>query len=187
MSRNYKGIHYIQDVLKGFNPKFVECVIRQFNVIDANKEPDGCLSNSIVLYICAKEYGYEPRLCYGLCVYDKKEFYHAWLEINNIIIDLSIYGNVNFSPYSMWDKKLDVPYIGSYENSEVHYGRFEFDKDWPNALISKAEDITFIEYMDGLPQNAMWKLLCKILDKTISKDLVNHFRSLIKDSVIKRD
>lgn len=187
MSRNYTAIHYIQDKLKGFNPKFVECVVRQFNMIDTNKEPDGCLSNSITLYICAKEYGYEPKLCYGLCVYDEREFYHAWLEIDDIIIDLSLYGNVNFSPYSMWDKKLDVPYIGSYEDSEVHYGKFEFDDDWSGSMISFAEGWTFTKYMDGMPQNAMWKILCKIIDKTPTKDLIEHFKMLIVDIKIERE
>lgn len=160
MSRNYTAIHYIQDKLKDFNPKFVECVVRQFNMIDINKESDGCLSNSVVLYICAKEYGYNPKLCYGLCSYKNKDFYHAWLEINNIIIDLSFYGNVNFSLYSMWTK-VDVPYIGSYKNSDVHYGKFEFDDDWKSSLISAVEGWSFIKYMDGMPQNAMWKILCK--------------------------
>ena len=28
MSRNYTAIHYIQEQLKGFNPKFVDCVVR---------------------------------------------------------------------------------------------------------------------------------------------------------------
>ena len=90
MSRNYTAIHYIQEQLKGFNPKFVDCVVRCFNLIEQNQEPNGCLSNSIALFICAKEYGYEPLLCYGLCKFDGKEFYHAWIEIDNTVIDMAI-------------------------------------------------------------------------------------------------
>ena len=187
MSRNYQGIHYIQERLKEFNSQFVECVIRQFNLIESYKESDGCLSNSIILYICAKEYDYKPKLCYGLCSYENHQFYHAWLEINDIIIDLSIYGNVNYNPYFTFQNKLDTPYIGVYENNDIYYGRFEFDEDWSSSLISKMEGVTFINYMDGLPQNKMWKLLCRILDTTLSKDLVNHFKSLIKNNIIKRD
>lgn len=33
MSRNYTAIHYIQEQLKGFDPKFVDCVVRCFNLI----------------------------------------------------------------------------------------------------------------------------------------------------------
>ena len=57
MRRNYTAIHYIQEQLKEFDPKFVDCVIRCFSLIEQNQEPDGCLSDSVALFICAKEYG----------------------------------------------------------------------------------------------------------------------------------
>ncbi|CUQ07512.1 Uncharacterised protein [Anaerostipes hadrus] len=82
---------YIQNQLKKFDPRFTKCVVRCFDLIKQFQESDGCLSNSVALYICAKEYGYDPILCYGLCEFDGKEFYHAWLEINDIVIDVSIY------------------------------------------------------------------------------------------------
>lgn len=73
MSKNYKGIHYIQEQLKDFDKSFVNCVIRCFNLIEENKEPDGCLSNTTALYICAKSCGYNPIICYGLvCKYMNK-------------------------------------------------------------------------------------------------------------------
>jgi len=187
MSRNYSAIHYIQNQMKDFDPKFVDCVVRCFNMIDQTHEPDGCLSNSIALFICAKEYGYNPVLCYGLCELNQKEFYHAWLEIDNIVIDMSIYGNVNFSSYSLWDNKLDKPYIGSYEESATHYGKFEFDKNWRNAMIAKAEGLSFTQYINMAPNNAMWKLVCKILDKTPTQNLVKHLETHIKNNIIKRN
>lgn len=119
MSKNYEVIHYIQKELESFDFEFVNCVIRCFNFIEEYHEPNGCLSNTVALYICAKKYGYNPIICYGLCKLDGRDFYHAWLEINGTIIDLSIYGNVNYSPYSMWDYKINLPYIGKDRKSVV--------------------------------------------------------------------
>ena len=186
MKRNYTAIHYIQNQLKGFNPKFIDCVTRCFNLIEQYQEPDGCLSNSILLFICAKEYGYDPVLCYGLCELDGIAFYHAWLEIDGIVIDLSIYGNVNYSPFSLWENNLDVPYIGTYQDSVVQYGKFKFDDDWSYSMIAQMEGWSFEKYMNGLPRNAMWKGVCKILDRTPTNNLVEHLKTHIKDQMIER-
>lgn len=187
MNRNYTAIHYIQERLKGFNPKFIDCVVRYFNLIEQNQEPDGCLSDSIALFVCAKEYGYEPILCYGLCKIDGREFYHAWLEIDGTIIDIAIYGNVNYGWFPILGCEIDTPYIGSYQNSDsiVQYGKFEFDSDWSKAAISQMEGWSFEQYMNGLPQNAMWKLVCKFLDKTPTNNLIEHLKTLVKDEFIK--
>lgn len=176
MSKNYKGIHYIQEQLKDFDKSFVDCVIRCFNLIEENKEPDGCLSNTSALYICTKSCGYNPIICYELCNLDGRDFYHAWLEINGIIIDLSIYGNVNYSHYSMWNYKIDTPYIGKYDNSKILYGKFKFDQDWSKSLISQITGKTLIQYMNGSPRYGMWKLVCKFMDKTLTKDLLQQLQ-----------
>jgi hypothetical protein len=188
--KNYTVIHYIQNQLKGFNRKFIDCVIRCFNLIEKYQEPNGCLSDSVALFICAKEYGYMPKLCYGLCSVDGIEFYHAWLEIDTTIIDLAIYGNINYRVSPLIQKqKLDTPYIGTYENSNernIHYGRFQFDEDWSLALIAQKEGLSFIDYMNGLPNNAMWKLVCILLDKTPTYDFVNHLKTLVTNDKIER-
>lgn len=176
MSKNYKCIHYIQEQLKDFDKSFVNCVIRCFNLIEKNKEPNGCLSNTAALYICAKSFGYNPIICYGLCNLDGRDFYHAWLEINGIIIDLSIYGNINYSPYSMWNYKIDTPFIGEYSDSKISYGRFKFDQDWSKSLIGQIAGKTLIQYMNGAPQYRMWKLVCKFMDKTLTKDLLQQLQ-----------
>lgn len=151
------AIEYINTQLSGFKPEFVKCVIRCFEFIDDIHQPDVCLSNSIALFICAMYYGYEPNLCYGLCSFDGQPFYHAWLEINGIIIDLSIYGNVNYNP-----------------------GRFEFDTDWQISAIAQLEGCSFEQYMDGSPNGDMWKLVCQFLDEKPTQEVVRHLRSLIK-------
>lgn len=177
MSKNYKGIHYIQEQLKDFDKSFVNCVIRCFNLIEENKEPDGCLSNTTALYICTKSCGYNPIICYGLCNLDGRDFYHAWLEINDTIIDLSIYGNVNYSPYSMWDYKISLPYIGKYDDSKISYGKFKFDEDWNKSLISQVTGKPLIQYIDSAPQYGMWRLVCRYMNKTLTKELFWQLRS----------
>lgn len=145
-------------------------------LLKKNKEPNGCLSNTAALYICAKSFGYNPIICYGLCNLDGRDFYHAWLEINGIIIDLSIYGNINYSPYSMWNYTIDTPFIGEYSDSNISYGRFKFDQDWSKSLIGQIAGKTLIQYMNGAPQYRMWKLVCKFMDKTLTKDLLQRLQ-----------
>ena len=102
MITNNKVKNYIEESLKGFNNEFVQSVCRCFEMLEHSKEPNGCLSNTATLYICAKECGYNPEICYGLCEFYGIKFYHAWLVINDTIIDIAIFGNVNYSPYSQW-------------------------------------------------------------------------------------
>ena len=187
MSQNYVAIHYIQDRLKKFNPKFIDCVVRCFNLIDQSQEPNGCLSDSAALYICAKEFGYKPVLCYGLCELRGIEFYHAWLEINGIVIDMAIYGNANFNPLLANENKLSVPYIGPYDDPNIRYKKFEIDEYWMYSFISQIEGKSFEEYMDGLPQNAMWKLVCMFLDRIPTENFINKLRKHVKNVKFERN
>ena len=192
MVLNYPANYYIQCQLKDFNQEFVDCVIRCFNMIDHNEEPDGCLSNSVALYVCAKEYGYDPVLCYGLCSYEQKLFYHAWLEIDGMVIDPSIYGNVNygFSFRLLGVSKMLYPYVGFYDDSYkdgISYGKFLFDDDWSKSLLYAMEGKTFEQYMDGLPQHAMWKVACLYLNKPFTKNYMFHLKKLIKGKRIEKN
>lgn len=56
---------YIQNQLKNFDPRFTKCVVKCFDLIVQFQESDGCLSNSVALYICAKEYGYDQFFVMG--------------------------------------------------------------------------------------------------------------------------
>ncbi len=102
MKRDYDAIHYIQRQLSGFeDKKMVFAMTKAFNKMYAAKEPDGCLSTTVELFIALKYLGYKPRICYGLVVPPSDyEFYHAWLELDGKIVDIAIYGNAKFSPSS---------------------------------------------------------------------------------------
>jgi len=186
MSKNYKAIHYIQKQLKDFNDNFVDSVVRCFNQIESMRAAQECVTSSVILYICAKHFGYEPKICYGLCTLQGKEFYHAWLEINNKVIDVAIYGNINYNVYSMWDFKLETPYIGTYEDAATDpikplvYGKFVFDDDWSHCSVSMIEKMTMQQYMDKAPQNILWKYTIKFLNQTPSKALVDSLSEHIK-------
>ena len=186
MYRNQTAVNYIRQQMRGFKPEFVKCVIRCFEFIDSTRQPNGCLGSSVALYICAKEFGYRPKLCYGLCRVEGVPFYHAWLEINGIIIDPSIYGNVNFNPEvrQSCQTVLDTPYIGTYKTSVISYGRFEFGEDWKTKELSLAEGLSFEQYVDGAPNNEMWWMTCKFLNKLPVRKTIKHLRTLIKKDVI---
>lgn len=189
MSKNKIALDYINTQLSGFKPEFVKCVTRCFEFIERIHQPDGCLSNSIAIFICAKYYGYEPNLCYGLCSFEGHPFYHVWLEINDIVIDLSIYGNVNFNPIArlIWKTQLATPYIGSYTNPYIHYGRFEFDNDWSITAIAQLEGCSFEQYMDGAPNGDMWDLVCQFLNEKPTPKVIMQLRNLIKNYSIYPD
>jgi hypothetical protein len=113
---------------------------------------------------------------------DQVPFYHMWLEINGTVIDLAIYGNVNYNPPLTWSFKLGNPYIGSYDKAFLKYGKFVFDEDWKRDRISKVEGWTVQEYMDRAPYNSMWKITCKLLDvvptQAITTQLSEHIQGV---------
>lgn len=180
--RNYTALHYIQDKLQGYDPRFVRCVTNDLNLIDDYQEGDGCLSDAVVLYVCAKEYGYDPILCYGLCEINGFTFYHAWLELDNLVIDLGIYGNTNYCTLTSNDGQLlDVPkrktpYIGPYDNDEITYRRFELDEDWEDAPMSMIDFLTIEEYIDFCPNDGMWELIFRVLDRTRTNEELERLR-----------
>lgn len=185
MGRNYEAIHYIREQLKGFDSKFVECAVRCFNFDNDSQSGDNCLVDTVSLYVCAKKFGYKPQLCYGLCKLGEREFYHAWLEINDTIIDVAIYGNVHHSPFfPEWKTKVKTPYIGKYKDSFLYYGKYEFDEHWKYCSISKAEGQSIIDYIKFAPGNGMWKLICNILDITPTKQAAEQLSSYIQDEYI---
>ena len=71
--------------------RLTNALVRTFNMICDNKEPDGCFSNSVALHVVLRSLGYDPKLCYGLCCSPcGQDFYHAWLELDGNVLDLCI-------------------------------------------------------------------------------------------------
>lgn len=184
MKASQEAISYIRAQLEGFKPEFVECVVRAFKLICKYKESDGCLSNTVALYICAKEHGYDPQICYGLCVCNGCEFYHAWLEVDDVIIDLSIFGLLNWNPFN-FTNRAHRPYIGTdhefnLNNNQIILQKYVFDKDWRYAQISAIEKGTLERYMDSGPYNNMWVLTATILGEFCNASLIDHLRAHVE-------
>lgn len=175
---------FIRQQLIDFDDRFVDATIRAFSMIVRDREPDGCLSTTAALCVVAKKFGYEAEICYGLCKFKEQAFYHAWLEINGTIIDLAIYGNVNYNPLSLWPNKIDKPYIGPYENSIVGYGKYKIDEDWPLCPMSIIVDRPLTWYMDGLPDQTMWELVCLYLDVEPTEETISELRKYAADVIM---
>ena len=190
-TKDYKSIKYIQKQLLKFNdPKLTNAVTNAFNLIAKYKEPDGCLSTSVELYVALKYLGYEPKLCYGLVFLpnaeeEKHEIYHAWLELDGRVIDIAIYGNAKFSPYSFFDVETPICYE-EYENISTiaDYHPFEFDDDWKDAMLNKAVGKKITDYCDGSYRAVIWDFICDFLSIPHTEDNKLKLRSIVKGEVI---
>lgn len=186
MAKDYNAIHYIQNQVKKYNTddKLTDLLIRGFNLIYNNQEADGCAANTIALYVCLKNMEYNPQICYGLCTAEKDFcFYHMWLELDEKIIDLAIYGNARFSFLS--DELADIittPIVlETYDESKVHYGKLVFDDDWKYASISAIENMSLKEYINNAPNNGMKKLICRYMDVSPTTGNINKLLDNVSD------
>jgi hypothetical protein len=188
MAKDYNTIHYIQSQVKKYydDNRLSDLLVRSFNLIYNTKEPDGCASNSVALYVCLKSLGYAPQICFGLCTTKKGfEFYHMWLELERKVIDIAIYGNAKFSFLNNGElSEIQMPIIlETYNEVKINYGKFLFDDDWKRAALYALEKMSLKEYIENAPNNGMKKLLCRYMDisPTISNvnkllDNLNDFR-----------
>lgn len=186
MVKDYNAIHYTQNQAKKYNvdDKLAGLLIRGFNLIYNSQEPDGCASNTVALYVCLKNMGYNPQIYYGLCTTESGfEFYHMWLELDDKIIDFAIYGNAKFSVLSgELAHIITTPVVlETYDESKVHYGKFVFDDDWKDAGISAVENMTLKEYINSAPNNGMKKLICRYMDVSPTIENINKLLDNIGD------
>ena len=187
MSRDYEMAKFIRQNLQEYNDKFRNAVVNLFNRMVEYREPNGCMSNSAMLLACARYCGYEAKMCYGLCYTGTYEFYHAWLEIGGKVLDISIYGNSNFSPYYL-DEPLERPIINcSYDETPIRYGRFVFDEDWPEADLSRVEGLSLEKYFDNSEKHILWQYTCGLLELSPIKSNGDAIREAIKGIVIEPD
>ena len=176
MGKNYKVLHYIKKQVDQYdgNAKLYDILSRSFNLINEYKDPDGCLSTSIALYICLTEAGYKPKIRYGLIrTVDDCEYYHAWLELENLVIDLAIYGNANFNPLFNSKITIEYPVVLEKTNDQLIYNAFLFDDDWPYSAIYVAENWSLYQYVMKAPMNGMHKIIGKIANEAIRSNIDN--------------
>lgn len=186
MVEDYNAIYYIQSQVVKYNAddKLSNLLIRSFNFIYNSKQGDGCASNSVALYICLKNMGYNPQIYYGLCSTENGfEFYHVWLELGGKVIDISIYGNAKFNPAG--DELVDIietPIVlETYDEAKIHYGKFLFDDDWKRAAINIIEKKSLKEYINEAPNNSIKKLICYYMGVSLTIDNINKLLDNVSD------
>ena len=54
MGKNYDALHYIRDQLSGYDVKLISAAQRLFNIEDQCKEAQGCVIDSVVLFLLFK-------------------------------------------------------------------------------------------------------------------------------------
>lgn len=147
----------------GFHRGFRAAVIREFLRMTDFRESDGCLSSSVCLLICARYYGYDAVLRYGICDYKGIRFAHAWLDVDGRVFDTAIYGNFHFAGQVPFMPKRPVINT-SYEMSSVRYMISDHEYLWRSSDMSVAVGHTVSEYFDASRNQRLWGRVCYLLD-----------------------
>lgn len=188
MERDYQTRKYIAKQTEGYNRKLTDVLTNAFDMMCKVGDHNGCLSTSVALHVILRSLGYDPKLCYGLCVTPEgQEIYHAWLELDGKVIDLAIYGNSHWSPF--WHgRQLNAVVLEDYANTELRYNDHKFDKDWDGCMISMIVNIGSIrEYIKAAPRvphpsnNGMWSVIFAFLGETYSRSRHEELDRYISD------
>lgn len=166
------------------NQKLTNVLLRTYQYICKSEEDGGCFIISVALHVILTSLGYDPLFCVGLCVTPGgRTFYHAWLEVDNKILDLAIYGNSRFSPLWM-EEPLNPAIFTPVDKTDLRYMDHIIDADWDWCLISKVMQMGSIaNYIANAPcvqhpsGNAVWQLIFIILGQKYS---INAQRKLQK-------
>ena len=179
------AIRYIRERLEPASKEFRTYVIRCFKHMDEYTEPQGNILYSCILYVCAKLIGYCPIIVFGKChISDRVAFYDVWLEIDGHIIDMGLYGNVNFGEVSGYGCRATSPFIGDYDDENIKYDRFIIGDDWKDHYLHAAENMTISEYFDNAPDDLAWHLLFDVLGWEHNRENVERILNLIGNDVI---
>ena len=177
MERDFQTRRYIAKQTEGYSRKLTDVLTNAFDMMCKVGDHNGCLSTSVALHVILRSLGYEPKLCYGLCTGpDGNEIYHAWLELDDKVIDLAIYGNSRWSPF--WHgRKLNAVVLEEYANTELKYNDHLFDRDWDGCMISMIVKLGSIrEYIKAAPaiphpsNNGMWAVIFAFLGESYTKN-----------------
>lgn len=158
-------IRYIREHLCNFDKDFRNYVIRCFNIMEDFHEPFGDVLYSVLLYICAKMQGYSAVICYGDCEVSGYLFPHAWLEVDDVVVDIGIYGNINYGSFAIDGITAAYPYIGTYDQcADIVYNRFVFESN-SSSRVYGIDFMPVSDYMNNSPKQLAWTLLMKILNR----------------------
>ena len=168
MSRDYEQLQNIRQAVKEYNgdARLLSALERCFNWMCQEEEDNGCLIQSVALYVALKTLQYHPQICYGLCKLPSgQEFYHAWLELDGRVIDIAIYGNIKWSPLSRSEGIAPAPIVlKPYDQTSIQYGKYQFDDDWDYASIALVDNMSVAQYIHQAPNQCVRKRIGYILN-----------------------
>lgn len=191
MARDYENIHYIQGQLEEFNSTdLTKSVIRVFEKICTWKWDDACVYATVMLHAIFKYFGVDSNITYGITSFNTNgyeyKFYHAWLEANDKILDLAIFGNINYS-HIMRNMHLEKPVVNetyqAAESNNITYKRFEVDEGWKTCKIAVAENETIHHYFNHAPQD-FWQHLCSYVGISGTPKNISKLKEITRDEVI---
>lgn len=170
MERDYAARKKIAEGVALFNgdDRLRSILTSSFDIMCKNRDGNGCLSLSVALHIIMQSLGYKSKLCYGLCSMPgdtpNTEFYHAWLEINSLVLDIAIYGNTHFSP--LWAGGSIDPIVFKQNGLIIQYRDGFIDSDWKESFIGALTEIGSIKAYIASNPTGMWHLIFSILGTT---------------------
>ena len=188
MARNYKMIHFLQNEMEGMDNKAASMIIRMFNRLDERKIYASALSTSVTLYLALSYIGLLPKLVLGTVQYQGLSYPHAWIEMNDKVFDLAIYGDTRYHPMltESHDVKAVLPQInvGYADTNEINYYPFQFGSTWAMADMKRLVGKTLKEYADKSPVFNIWSDVCYILELSATSGNLEKMEEIASNATI---
>ena len=131
-----------------------------------------CHATSAVMWILYKEFGVDAKLYLGEVKFDNSVFDHSWIEIDGAVYDLAI--SAPLLPLKISDPIVNGVDIGTLKPTHGEYGIYHNGLD---NIGSHVLQLSVIEYMNGDPNNLLWKILNEIAVKVgrpLNKDEITN-------------
>lgn len=169
---NYSAINSVSDIALKF-------------VIE-NQESSGSVVVSACIYAALKHLGICSEIVHGVVTCNDVSFFHSWIEIENKIVDVAIFGTLNYKGIS----HLEAPVIMKCRDEALALGLTYFEKEevplevWENNPVNKMLGASVLKFLDQIEDRKAWVLVCKMLNESPTETLVNKIRGeLLYDSM----
>ena len=159
--------NYIKDKIEQFNfsEEFAEATLDLFDKMCILQWYGESFRLSVEQYLIARYYGYDAKIKYGLCTDSKNTvtsrsknnvtYRHVWVEVGGIIIDLAIFGKVNFKPFEIGGHEYTYyPCIGKANylkdpktDSRFQYEECDIEKRWSHRGMIDDTKLTIYQFL----------------------------------------
>lgn len=196
LMKNYETIHFIQENMQRLNNEAATSIItRMYNRLEERKCYASALSTSISLYIAMRHIRLDPKLILGTVQFQGLSYAHAWLELDEKIIDLAIHEDVKYHPVlsSRNLETVDPQIYISYEDAAIKetktqnvcYYPFQFGDTWEMSNMKRVVGKTFEGYAEESPMFDIWLDVCYILDISETQENIDQIKEIARNICIK--